>query len=285
MPELPEVEVIRRGLLPKIKGEKIAAITTSPKNLRLPIPRQDLDQWIKSTTIKELYRRGKYLLLLNNKEAVMVIHLGMTGKLGLFPAGAPTALHDHVCFHLENGRELRYNDVRRFGCLQVFPPGKLPIDSFLASLGPEPLATENPAWLEPARPVFSGQFLKEKAGQRVQPIKNFLMDNRTVVGIGNIYANEILFLTGLLPSTPVGSITLEQWNKLAAVTGEVLQKAIEQGGSSIRDYVDSSGDQGYFQLSLMVYGREGKQCRICHTPVKKETIAGRATYLCPGCQI
>lgn len=284
MPELPEVEVIRRGLLPNLQGTKVTAISTGPKELRLPIPRKDLDRWISSATITELYRRGKYLLLLNDKEAITIIHLGMTGKLGIFPAEAPTALHDHIRISLDNGRELRYNDVRRFGCLQVLPPGKLPEKSALTSLGPEPLATPNPEWLEPRHPSFSGRYLQQKAGKRGRPIKNFLMDNRVVVGIGNIYANEILFLAGILPSTPVGSITGAQWRKTAAVSKEVLEKAIKMGGSTIKDYVDSSGNQGYFQLSLMVYGRDGELCRICGHPVKKEIIAGRATFICPGCQ-
>ncbi|MFP3982517.1 MAG: bifunctional DNA-formamidopyrimidine glycosylase/DNA-(apurinic or apyrimidinic site) lyase [Desulfurivibrionaceae bacterium] len=284
MPELPEVEVIRRGLIPILRGTRVTAVRTGPKELRLPVPRKDLDRWIRSATITELYRRGKYLLLLNNKEAVMIIHLGMTGKLGIFPAETPTALHDHICFSLDSGQELRYNDVRRFGCLQVLAPGELPEKSALTSLGPEPLPTANPEWLEPRHPAFSGRYLKQKAGKRAQPIKNFLMDNRVVVGIGNIYANEILFLAGILPSTPVGSITSAQWRKTAAVSKEVLEKAIKMGGSTIRDYVDSSGSQGYFQLSLMVYGRAGELCRICGTPVKKEIIAGRATFICPGCQ-
>ncbi|MFO7761719.1 MAG: bifunctional DNA-formamidopyrimidine glycosylase/DNA-(apurinic or apyrimidinic site) lyase [Thermodesulfobacteriota bacterium] len=285
MPELPEVEVIRRGLLPHLKGVKVIATRTGPKDLRLPIPREKLDRWITSAAITDLYRRGKYLLLMTDKKAAMIIHLGMTGNLVIFPAEAPPALHDHICFCLENGLELRYNDVRRFGCLQLLDPEELSKKNNFASLGPEPLATANPGWLEPAQPVFSGGYLKQKAGKRVQPIKNFLMDNRVVAGIGNIYANEILFLAGILPSTPIGSVSSGQWQKITAAAREILQKAIEMGGSTIRNYANSSGNQGYFQSNLMVYGREGKSCKICGTPIKKEIIAGRGTYLCPGCQI
>ncbi len=284
MPELPEVEVIRRGLLPNLLGATLVDVRTGPKDLRLPIPRKELGRWIQSATITDLFRRGKYLLFVTDSDAVVVVHLGMTGKLGIFPPNTPDALHDHVCFRLADDRELRYNDVRRFGCLQVLPPGKPSSSTPFASLGPEPLPTANPLWLEPVQPVFSGQYLKDRAGNRARPVKNFLMDNGTVVGIGNIYANEILFQTGISPSTPVGSITLERWLKVAKITKEVLQNAIKMGGSTIRDYVDSSGGQGYFQIQLSVYGKEGKPCQICRTPIRKEIIAGRATYLCPCCQ-
>ncbi len=273
MPELPEVEVIRRGLLPLVTGQAITSIFCSSKKLRLPIPKQDLLRWIQSQEIIEINRRGKYLIFIFSNDAVMLVHLGMSGKLGIFSQSAPTALHDHLIFKLHNDMQLRFNDPRRFGLIRVFPPGQFShLDPF-KDMGCEPLEHQ-----------FSGEYLKRKAGSRLQPIKNFLMDNRMVAGIGNIYANEILFHCGLHPSTPIGSITRPIWQLVAMKTKDVLLRAIECGGSSISDFVNSSGQKGYFQLELTVYGRAGEHCPRCTATIIKQVIGGRSTFFCPNCQ-
>lgn len=273
MPELPEVEVIRRGLIPHIVERRIISITCSNKKLRLAIPRADLARWVKGSRVQSIMRRGKYLLFSFDNEAAMIVHLGMSGKLGIFPANAPPALHDHVVFSMEDDMVMRYNDTRRFGFVRVLDPGRHQANNPFKNLGPEPLEKD-----------FTAAYLKKKAGTRMQPIKNFLMDSKTVAGIGNIYANEILFYAGIQPTTPIGSLTPAIWGKVVDKTGQVLTRAIESGGSTINDFVNSSGHPGYFQLELMVYGREGERCKICSTSIKKNVIGGRSTFFCPRCQ-
>ncbi|MFZ5765927.1 MAG: bifunctional DNA-formamidopyrimidine glycosylase/DNA-(apurinic or apyrimidinic site) lyase [Thermodesulfobacteriota bacterium] len=274
MPELPEVEVIRRGLLPHVIGRQVHTVACSGKNLRLPLPEAALQQWVKGSAISDIRRRGKFLLfLLANQEAAMIIHLGMSGKLGIFPAAAPPGLHDHLVLTFTDGSQLRYNDPRRFGCIRVLPPGHLAAADPFAKLGREPFADD-----------FSGPYLQEKARGRLQPVKNFLLDGQMVAGIGNIYANEILFVCGIHPTTPAGSLSGRQWERVAAATQSVLSRAIAAGGSSISDFVNSSGQKGYFQLELAVYGRAGEPCPCCHTAIAKQVIGGRSTFFCPCCQ-
>lgn len=270
MPELPEVEVICQGLRPHIEGRQITAIWCGPKKLRLPVPRKAMAAQLPGTTISAINRRAKYLLMDLDNGFRLIIHLGMTGRLGIFAAEAPRELHDHICWSLADGMEMRFNDTRRFGFVRLMAPED---EDPLASLGPEPF------W-----PDYNGDYLKEKAGQRLQPIKNFLMDNQVVVGIGNIYANEILFTVGLLPTTPIGSVSRAQWQQLVLASRAVLEKAIKSGGTTISDYVNASGQSGYFQLELMVYGRDGEPCKQCITPIQKQVIAGRASFYCPRCQ-
>lgn len=274
MPELPEVEVIRRGLTPHVLGREIGAIRASGKELRLPVPVRSLQRWVKGSTITGLDRRGKYLRFSLDSGAAMIVHLGMTGRLGIFPCRAPQTLHDHLFFSLHPGRkEMRYNDVRRFGCVRVLDPEEnLAADPFHL-LGPEPLGEH-----------FSGAYLREQAGHRLQPVKNFLLDGRVVAGIGNIYANEILFACAIDPATPIGSISLAKWEELAHCTRQVLERAIASGGTTISDFVGASGRKGYFQLELMVYGRAGERCFTCGTTVEKTMIGGRSTFFCPVCQ-
>ncbi len=272
MPELPEVEVIRQGIIPHVVGKTITAVTCSEKKLRFPIPREELCRWVAASKVDSIDRRGKYLLFTLDNGAAMVVHLGMTGKLGILPASSPQALHDHVVFSLPGEMEMRYNDMRRFGSIRVFSPDHFPQDAF-KNLGPEPLGSE-----------YSAAYLKKKAGARLQPIKNFLMDSTVVAGIGNIYANEILFYSGIHPATPIGSVTLAMWEIVVEKSRAVLNKAIASGGSTISDFVNSSGQKGYFQLELMVYGRTGEPCKLCVTPVVKLIIGGRSTFFCPSCQ-
>lgn len=273
MPELPEVEVIRQGLIPHVVGKTITAITCSDKKLRFPIPREELSCWIASSKVESIDRRGKYLLFTLDNGAAMIVHLGMTGKLGILPASAPQALHDHVVFSLLGDMEIRYNDTRRFGSIRVFSPDHFKQEDPFKNLGPEPLG-----------PDYNGAYLKKKAGARLQPIKNFLMDSTVVVGIGNIYANEILFYSAIHPATPIGSVTLKMWEIVVEKTRAVLERAIAGGGSTISDFVNSSGQKGYFQLELMVYGRTGEPCKLCSTPIGKLVIGGRSTFFCPTCQ-
>ena len=273
MPELPEVEVIRQGLLPRVVGGKITAIACSDQKLRFPIPRTELVHWFKNSRIVALQRRGKYLIFQADNDAAMIVHLGMTGKLGIFQTAAPPALHDHLVFTFAGGLQMRYNDTRRFGFVRVLPPGRYGSDDPFKNLGVEPLTDD-----------FSGAYLQKMAGSRLQPVKNFLMDNRMVAGIGNIYANEILFYAAIHPATAIGSLTLPMWERVVEKTREVLARAIASGGSSISDFVDSAGRKGYFQLELMVYGRAGEKCLRCGAAIARQLIAGRSTFFCPGCQ-
>ncbi|OKY75740.1 MAG: DNA-formamidopyrimidine glycosylase [Desulfobulbaceae bacterium DB1] len=273
MPELPEVEVIRQGLLPHVIGRTVLSIACSDKKLRLPLPTSLLQQWVQGAAINGIARRGKYLLFSFDNRAAMIVHLGMSGKLGIFPATLPGALHDHVVFCFAGNMQMRYNDTRRFGCIQVLPPGRLETSDPFAALGREPLNDD-----------FDGAYLKEKAAKRLQPVKNFLMDSRMVAGIGNIYANEILFYCGIHPTTPVGSISRKTWDAIAEASRAVLTRAIARGGSTISDFVNSSGQQGYFQLELMVYGRDGERCKRCAALIGRQVIGGRSTFFCPVCQ-
>jgi len=273
MPELPEVEVIRQGLIPHVVDREIVAIACSAKKLRMDIPQKDLERWLKGGRISAIKRRGKYLIFLLESGAAMIVHLGMTGKLGIFPAAAPPALHDHVVFRLRDGMQMRYNDIRRFGIIRVLTPEQFRENDPFRDMGCEPLEKD-----------FSGPYLKKMAGSRLQPVKNFLMDNHVVAGIGNIYANEILFHAGIHPAKPIGSLTLPRWNAVAEKTREVLLRAIACGGSSISDFVNSSGQKGYFQLELTVYGRAGQGCTRCSATIARLVIGGRSTFFCPNCQ-
>ncbi|HHL33354.1 MAG TPA: bifunctional DNA-formamidopyrimidine glycosylase/DNA-(apurinic or apyrimidinic site) lyase [Desulfobulbaceae bacterium] len=275
MPELPEVEVTRRGLLPHLPGKKITRISWSNKRLRTPIPRKLLRDAIAGEQVRTVDRRAKYLLVRMMSGSVLILHLGMTGKIGLFPGGAPRARHDHLRLLLENGMEMRFNDSRRFGSILVWPAEHAVEleERFNKGKGIEPFSTE-----------FTGDTLKGLAEKRRQPVKTFLMDSRLVAGIGNIYANETLFAVGIFPETPVNHITEAQWQAIAVHCQEILSRAIEAGGSTISDFIGSSGAPGYFQLQLQVYGRAGDPCSRCGAPIEKRKTGGRATFFCPRCQ-
>lgn len=273
MPELPEIEVIRLGLLSRLQGRLVTGIICSEKQLRLPIPNAGLNQWIKGALIDNLERRGKYLLVRMNNRATMIIHLGMSGKLGLFPANSPREKHDHLRFFLDNDLELRLNDTRRFGSIQVVDPDAYTSLTPLAGLGPEPFSSE-----------FSADYLLAKTHGRKQPIKILLMDGRIVAGIGNIYASEILFVAGINPKTPAATLNHRQWQAIIAASRLILKQAIACGGSTIADYTNSFGQPGYFQNELKVYGRNNLPCMNCTTLIQKTAMAGRATYHCPRCQ-
>lgn len=273
MPELPEVEVVRQGIMPLVCGRRVERIATSGKSLRLPVNRAALRRCFEGHCLTAVARRGKYLLFSFDHGALLVIHLGMTGRLGLFPSDTPSARHDHLRFLLDNGLEMRFNDARRFGSVQCFSTEELAAHDPFAGLGPEPLGKE-----------FAAAYLADKAGGRRLPVKSFLMDNRVVVGLGNIYANEILFAAAIHPLTPAGELDRSQWRAVVKATRTVLDRAIRAGGTTIADFVNASGKPGYFQLELAVYGREGAPCRHCRHPIERTVLSGRATYFCPSCQ-
>ncbi len=273
MPELPEVEVTRRGLASRLPGRRVIRISSSNKKLRLPLPGKLLHQWIMHAVVRQVDRRAKYLLIRMDNNAALVIHLGMSGRLALVPADNPRARHDHFRLRLDNNQELRFNDSRRFGAIQVLPPGRQHEKDFFRNHGPEPLGR-----------AFSVDYLLPRARGRKQPVKLFLMDGRVVAGIGNIYANEILFAAGIRPDTPAGKLNEKQWRAVLRHSRRILRLAIRSGGTTINDFLNASGESGYFQLDLQIYGRSGQPCRICATPVIRTVLSGRATYYCPTCQ-
>ncbi len=272
MPELPEVEVISRGLAPHLEGRRLVRAIFGAKKLRLPMPDEEQTALLVGKTIRLVQRRAKYIVIVLENSAKILIHLGMTGRLGILPGKKALGNHDHARWLLDNKLELRFNDTRRFGSIQVLGPND-DLDSFFAGQGPDPF------WEE-----FSGQYLKNLATKRSLPVKNFLMDNRVVTGIGNIYASETLFRAGINPKRPVKGISLADWQLIVEQSREVLKEAISCGGSTISDYVNSSGEKGYFQTRLQVYGRNGQPCPVCDTPISKTKLGGRASFFCPVCQ-
>jgi formamidopyrimidine-DNA glycosylase len=273
VPELPEVETIRRGLIPRLVGCTIKRVLLSNRRLRLPVPRAKLKGWVQGSQVQSVDRRAKYLLVNMKSGAVLVLHLGMTGRLAFFTNGAPRRPHDHLRFLLDSGLELRFNDVRRFGSIQVLAPEDREPPKIFAGLGAEPLG-----------PDFSTPYLMKMARNRTKPIKNFLMDAKVVVGIGNIYANEILFVAGIKPTRAVRTMGRATWDRVVEATRQVLEKAIACGGTTISDYVNSSGEAGYFQCELKVYGRGGERCQSCGSEIFRVVLSGRASFFCPACQ-
>ena len=273
MPELPEVEVVCRGLAPLVLKRKILAVSYSNKKLRKPFPRAKMYRQVEGSFIMGVERRGKYILLRLTGKTIMLFHLGMTGKIGLFDCDTPRRKHDHLRFLLDNGKEMRFNDVRRFGCVEVFSEKELLENNPFAGLGPEPFSED-----------FSADYLLAKARGKKQPVKSFLMDNRVVVGLGNIYANETLFAACTHPQTPVNRLLKMDWQLIVTQSRLILEKAITMGGSTIADYENVHGQAGYFQLELTVYGRQGQPCLRCGQLIVRTVLSGRATFCCPFCQ-
>jgi formamidopyrimidine-DNA glycosylase len=273
MPELPEIEVIRRSLSSHLVGRRVCRIVCSRRRLRQPVPRAGLQQLVENHRIILVDRRAKYLLIRMSSGATLSIHLGMSGRLELFSSGAPRTKHDHLRFLLDNETELRFNDSRRFGAVQVMDPRRNQEAALFAEIGPEPLEAE-----------FSPEYLIRRAKGRTRPIKNFLMDHRVVAGIGNIYANEILFAAGVHPGTPAGTLKPEAWGKLLHACRWVLSQAIDCGGTTIADFANGVGEAGAFQSELKVYDRQGEPCVVCAGTILRAVQAGRASYYCPACQ-
>lgn len=270
VPELPEVETIRRGVSPHVVGRRIEAVTVREPRLRWPVP-PDLAARVVGRTVTAVNRRGKYLLFELDRGRLL-IHLGMSGRLYVLTPQVLPIRHDHLDLHLSGGLLLRFHDPRRFGAV-------LPLDAdgaehpLLASMGPEPLSDE-----------FSADYLYGLSRGRVAPVKNFLMDGRVVVGVGNIYASESLFRAGIRPGLAAGRVSRPRYARLEDAVRETLQRAIGQGGTTLRDFSGAHGEAGYFQQELMVYGREGQACRNCDTAIRRLVIGQRSSFFCPQCQ-
>ena len=270
MPELPEVEVIRRGLAPLLVGRRFLAVKVGDKRLRQQSSPQELRRELLGRRLESLRRRGKFLVFHLEGGATLLIHLGMTGRLLTGPPPSPPLPHVHLTFQMEGGVDLFFQDIRRFGQVLVFPPGVDPAP--LAQVGAEPFSRKvTPAWLA------------EQARGRSRPIKNFLLDARIMAGIGNIYACEILWAAGLHPATPAGRLTLSDWDRVLTETRRILKHAIRKGGTTVSNYLNSKGEAGLFQLELLAYGRAGEPCR-CGNPIQRLVQAGRSSFFCPVCQ-
>jgi len=274
MPELPEVETTRRGIEPRVTGRRIVSVTVYDGRLRWPVP-STLPALLPGALIVAIERRSKYLLFrmtTRTGPGTMLVHLGMTGSLRMFGRAPPRRRHDHVEFALDDGSLVRYHDPRRFGSI-LWLPGATPAHPLLDELGPEPFD-----------PAFDAAYLHMRARGRRTAIKVLLMDNRVVVGIGNIYAAESLFRAGVRPGTAAGRLSRARLAALVAAVRQVLAEAIEKGGSTLRDFVDSQGEPGYFQLDYRVYGREGDPCRVCGTRIRNRRLGQRSSCYCPVCQ-
>ena len=275
MPELPEVEVICRGIRSFLIGRTVTAILCSGKKLRHHLPMEAMQQVMVNQKIISVERRAKYLQLGLEKGEMLIIHLGMTGNLGIFPPTSPHAKHDHVLWLLDNDTELRYHDSRRFGSIQLLSADGVVSreETIFKTTGPEPFSDD-----------FTAEYLQNLAKGKSLAVKLFIMTNQTVAGIGNIYANESLFSAGIRPARKVQEITRKEWKHLVIEIRNVLAHAIECGGSSISDFLNASQEKGYFQINFKVYGREGMPCTQCSTKIEKQKIGGRASYFCPKCQ-
>ncbi|MGQ0587041.1 MAG: bifunctional DNA-formamidopyrimidine glycosylase/DNA-(apurinic or apyrimidinic site) lyase [Gammaproteobacteria bacterium] len=270
MPELPEVETVRRGLAPHIVGRTIERVVVRDRRLRWPIAR-GFERKLAGREIHGIDRRGKYLLVDLGGDRV-ILHLGMTGRLSLLTPGKPVQKHDHLDLELSGQLVLRFNDPRRFGAALWWPASQ-PAHALLKHMGPEPFAD-----------AFDADYLFKLSRGRSAPLKNFLMDGRIVVGVGNIYAVESLFRAGIKPMRKAGRVTREEYGKLVKAVREVLNDAIAAGGTTFRDFLDTDGEPGYFVQKLFVYDRAGQPCRRCKTPIKRLMIGQRSSYYCPRCQ-
>jgi formamidopyrimidine-DNA glycosylase len=269
MPELPEVETTRRGLAPHVVGRSIAAVEVREPRLRWPVAKS-LAAKLAGQRIDALERRGKYLLF-GTKAGTLLVHLGMSGSLRYLREPPAHGVHDHVDVRFEDGGCLRFNDPRRFGSwLLTTEPAK---HRLLKELGPEPLSAD-----------FTADYLWRASHKRQVAIKQFLMNGKIVVGVGNIYANEALFRAGIHPLRAAGKIARARFEQLVAAVRDVLNDALEEGGTTLRNYVDGDGNPGYFRQSLNVYERAGEPCRRCGTAIRRRVQGQRATYFCVSCQ-
>ena len=269
MPELPEVETTRRGVEPHCVGRTVERVNVRDSRLRWPVP-HTLASVLPGLLITAVERRGKYLLF-RTPEGCLLVHLGMSGSLRVVAPGAPPGRHDHIDLLLEGGVCLRYHDPRRFGCFLWQGPEE--VHPLLINLGPEPLSTE-----------FDGRLLYLRSRGRKGPVKNFIMDGKVVVGVGNIYANEALFKSGIQPGRAAGRISLARYERLGKCIKQVLTSAIEQGGTTLRDFVGGDGKPGYFAQQLFVYGRTGQPCKVCGTALRESRLGQRSSVYCVTCQ-
>lgn len=274
MPELPEVETIRRGLS-SLVGAMITDVEVRERRFRQPVDEAALRELV-GRRVLGLRRRAKYLLVDTEGEGGLIVHLGMSGRLFMVAAGTPLAIHDHVSWWLERDGEsveLRLHDPRRFGIVQSRTHGSLLAHPLFDGLGPEPLGSE-----------FSGDYAYDATRRSRRPVKSALMDSRFVVGVGNIYASEALWEAAVNPKIKSGRISRRRWHRLCNAVAGVLQRAVEAGGTTLSDFRNASGDPGYFQVELAVYGREGRACRRCGSVIRRIVQSNRSTFYCPGCQ-
>lgn len=282
MPELPEVETVRRGLQPVMEGRCMRRVEVRREGLRFPFPPRMVER-LTGQRVERLRRRSKYLLADLSSGETLIIHLGMSGRM-LIAEDMPGAFHhvagvhprhDHVVFHMEGEVRITFNDARRFGMMDLAATSQVERHPLLATLGPEPLGNH-----------FSGAYLQDHLHSRTAPIKNALLDQKLVAGLGNIYVCEALHRAAISPRRAAGRIALPRLADLATTIREVLQEAIDSGGSSLRDHRQTSGELGYFQHAFRVYGREGKPCKTegCTGIIRRITQAGRSTFYCPQCQ-
>jgi formamidopyrimidine-DNA glycosylase len=270
MPELPEVETSRRGITPHLKGLRIRSLDVRNAKLRWPVPVEELDVLV-GEKIVDIDRRGKYIKLIC-ESGYILIHLGMSGSLRVLMQAEPPKKHDHVDLVVENGSILRFNDPRRFGSW-LFQLDNTKEHALLALLGPEPLEDK-----------FNADYLHSRSRNKTQPIKTFIMDSHVVVGVGNIYASEALFMAGIHPGRCAGKISHARYELLVTAIKTILTAAIKQGGTTLRNFINSEGKPGYFKQQLMVYGRKGEPCHQCAAPIKIAKHAQRSTFYCAECQ-
>ncbi|MFO7593179.1 MAG: bifunctional DNA-formamidopyrimidine glycosylase/DNA-(apurinic or apyrimidinic site) lyase [Pseudomonadota bacterium] len=270
MPELPEVETTRRGIEPHISGHRVSNVIVRQPKLRRPVPR-GLKQKLAGQRINSVGRRAKYLLLGFDK-GTLILHLGMSGSLRIIDAAAEAGKHDHVDIVLDTGKALRLTDPRRFGAV-LWTKDAPQHHELLAHLGPEPFDE-----------AFNGDYLHRLSRGRKSSVKQFIMDGKVVVGVGNIYASESLYLAGINPKRAAGRVSLERYRKLADAVTTVLAAAIEQGGTTLRDFVGGDGKPGYFAQQLNVYGKKDEPCPGCGRQIKQIVLGQRSTYYCPHCQ-
>lgn len=269
MPELPEVETTRRGIEPHLLGQIIEQLIIHNASLRWPVP-MDV-QALQGAVIQSVQRRGKYLLL-QVPAGTAILHLGMSGSLRISQSEEPRRKHDHVEMILASGRVLRFHDPRRFGCLLWQAAGE-PEHKLLSRLGPEPLSDE-----------FDGDYLFKATRKRRLAIKLLIMNSEIVVGVGNIYASESLFMAGIRPGRAACRVTRAEASRLVTAIREVLMRSIIQGGTTLRDFINSDGNPGYFAQSLQVYGRTGQPCRVCGLLIRNKVLGQRSTFYCSTCQ-
>ena len=269
MPELPEVETSRRGIAPWLEGEKIESLVIRERRLRWPVS-EDVDARLPGAVVTSVGRRAKYLLL-NTDDGTAIIHLGMSGNVYVVERDTPAGVHDHFDIELGSGKALRFRDPRRFGSLHW---SDQPLQHWLLrDLGPEPLGDE-----------FSGDYLWQRSRGRRVAIKQFIMNAAIVVGVGNIYASESLFIAGINPKRAAGRVARHRYENLADAIRTVLERAIRAGGTTLRDFYGGNGESGYFQQQLDVYGRADEECHRCGELVTAIVQGQRATYYCKNCQ-
>jgi formamidopyrimidine-DNA glycosylase len=273
MPELPEVETVRRTLIELVTGKTIKqTIVTLPRIIQLPADIEQFCMLLEGQTIGTVERRGKFLRLLLD-DYTLVSHLRMEGRYGVYGSDEPVELHTHVRFLFTDGTELRYKDVRQFGTMHLFPKGQELTEKPLVKLG-----------LEPLDESFTSEAFRQAVEGRSTKIKPLLLNQEYIVGLGNIYVDESLFLAGIHPERPADSLSRKELRVLHEAIVQTLQQAVDAGGSSIKSYVNGQGEMGMFQYSLQAYGREDQPCLKCSQPLVKTVVGGRGTHFCPACQ-